>query len=75
MGQTSITPDMAFRLPNAFKRTPHDWMNMHTSYDVARAAKKATHKGYAYGLARRSSNWSMESLPVTSSENPTKEKP
>ena len=36
-GQTSVTPDTAFRLAKAFKTTPHYWMNMQMSYDLARA--------------------------------------
>ena len=36
-GRTSITPDTAFRLARAFKTTPHYWMNMQMSYDLARA--------------------------------------
>ena len=36
-GQTSITPDTAFRLAKAFKTTPLYWMNMQTSYDLALA--------------------------------------
>ena len=36
-GRTSITPDTAFRLARAFNTTPHYWMIMQTSYDLARA--------------------------------------
>ncbi len=36
-GQTSVTPDTAFRLAKAFKTTPHYWMNMQMSYDLAQA--------------------------------------
>lgn len=36
-GRTSITPDTAFRLARAFNTTPHYWMNMQMSYDLARA--------------------------------------
>ena len=35
--QTSVTPDTAFRLAKAFKTTPHYWMNMQMSYDLAQA--------------------------------------
>lgn len=35
-GQTSISPDTAYRLAKAFKATPHYWMNMQMSYDLAR---------------------------------------
>ena len=36
-GQTSITPDTAFRLAKAFKTTPHYWMKLQMSYDLAQA--------------------------------------
>ena len=43
--------------------------------DPGHRHRAGDHKGRPYRLAKWSSNWSMESLPVTSSENPTKEKP
>ena len=39
-GLTSVTPDTAVRLAKAFDTTPHLWMNMQTSYDLARAARE-----------------------------------
>ncbi len=37
-GQTSMTPDTAFRLAKAFRTSPLYWMNMQTSYDLAMAS-------------------------------------
>ena len=36
-GQTSMTPDTAFRLAKIFRTSPLYWMNMQTSYDLAMA--------------------------------------
>ena len=38
-GQTSMTPDTAFRLAKIFKTSPLYWMNMQTSYDLAMASE------------------------------------
>ena len=37
-GQTSMTPDTAFRLAKVFRTSPLYWMNMQTSYDLAMAS-------------------------------------
>ena len=37
-GQTSMTPDTAFRLAKIFRTSPLYWMNMQTSYDLAMAS-------------------------------------
>ena len=37
-GQTSMTPDTAFRLARIFRTSPLYWMNMQTSYDLAMAS-------------------------------------
>ncbi len=37
-GQTSMTPDTAFRLAKIFRTSPLYWMNMQTSYDLAVAS-------------------------------------
>ena len=37
-GQTSMTPDTAFRLAKVFRTTPLYWMNMQTNYDLTMAS-------------------------------------
>ena len=39
-GVTSMTPDTALRLAQAFNTTPAYWMNMQTNYDMSRVAKE-----------------------------------
>jgi addiction module HigA family antidote len=38
-GTTGITPDTALRFARVFNTTPAYWMNLQTSYEMARAAK------------------------------------
>lgn len=40
-GRSSVTPDMALRLAEAFNTTPQVWLNLQQNFDLRRAEKKA----------------------------------